>query len=168
MIEPIPVWSENQEEILGKSIITTFNMTMKLTLGGSVVIFIPACKMDIGNSGWGLLLSQIRKSGWGFSTCSCSTNLSNWGIQLSDRWQFARNTQFPSRTPSLIMRVAMGACPWPNERAWKRFVIPHDSASMSSALVGSYKYVKNKSWTLLPKDLNNKYKWPTEVAIYWK
>lgn len=55
----------------------------------------PVCRMEMGKSGWGLLLSHRRNSGWGSSTCSCSTNLSSWGIQLSDRWQLARNTQLP-------------------------------------------------------------------------
>jgi len=32
------------------------------TLGGSVVILIPACSMEIGKSGFGLLLNQSRKS----------------------------------------------------------------------------------------------------------
>ena len=36
------------------------------TLGGSVVILIPLCKIDIGNSGWGLLLSHSLKS-----SCGC-------------------------------------------------------------------------------------------------
>ena len=68
---------------------------MLLTLGGSVVIFIPACRMEMGNSGCGELLNHSRKSGWGSSIWSCSTNLSSCGIQLSDKWQFARNTQLP-------------------------------------------------------------------------
>lgn len=65
------------------------------TLGGSVVILMPTCRMEIGNSGCGLLLSQSLKSGWGSSTCSCSTSLSSCGIQLSDKWQLAKNTQLP-------------------------------------------------------------------------
>ena len=55
------------------------------TLGGSVVILMPTCRMEIGNSGCGLLLSHSLKSGWGSSTCSCSTSLSSCGIQLSDK-----------------------------------------------------------------------------------
>lgn len=42
-----------------------------------------------------------------------------------------------SFTPSLIIRVAIGACPWPSERAWNLEAIPVDSASCSSELVGS-------------------------------
>ena len=38
------------------------------------------------------------------------------------------------------MRVAIGAWPWPNERAWKRLDIPEFSASCNNALVGSCKY----------------------------
>lgn len=68
------------------------------TFGGSVVILMPVCKMEMGKSGWGLLLSHRRNSGWGSSTCSCSTSLSSWGIQLRDRWQLARNTQLPCHT----------------------------------------------------------------------
>lgn len=141
----------------------------------------PTCRMEIGNSGWGLLLSHSLKSGCGSSTWSCSTSLSSWGIQLSDKWQLAKNTQLPYRngikrkinflhkrqftffknpvktgnyylmiwrgsqptslTPSLIIRVAIGAWPWPKERAWKRFDIPEFSASCNKALVGSW--VKN-------------------------
>ena len=37
-------------------------MTDSHTLGGSVVILIPACNMEIGKSGLGLLLNQSRKS----------------------------------------------------------------------------------------------------------
>lgn len=55
----------------------------------------PVCRMEMGKSGWGLLLSHRRNSGWGSSTWSCSTNLSSCGIQLSDKWQLARNTQLP-------------------------------------------------------------------------
>lgn len=65
------------------------------TFGGSVVILMPTCRMEIGNSGCGLLLSHSLKSGWGSSTCSCSTSLSSCGIQLSDKWQLAKNTQLP-------------------------------------------------------------------------
>ena len=36
-----------------------------LALGGSVVILMPAWRMEMGKSGWGLLLSHKRKSGWG-------------------------------------------------------------------------------------------------------
>ena len=38
------------------------------------------------------------------------------------------------------MRVAIGAWPWPSERAWKRLDIPEFSASCNNALVGSCKY----------------------------
>ena len=69
--------------------------TVVLTLGGSVVILMPTCRMEIGNSGCGLLLSHNLKSGCGSSTCSCSTSLSSWGIQLKDKWQLAKNTQLP-------------------------------------------------------------------------
>ena len=71
------------------------NCNAVLTLGGSVVILMPTCRMEIGNSGWGLLLSHSLKSGWGSSTCSCSTSLSSCGIQLKDKWQLAKNTQLP-------------------------------------------------------------------------
>ena len=126
--------------------------------GGSVVILIPTWSIEIGKSGCGEELSQRRKSGCGSSTCmrrwsdvedqmkdltcNCSTNLSNWGIQLSDRWQLARKTQLPSFTPSLIILVAIGACPWPSDRAWNLWDILHWSASTSSPLVGSW----NKWW----------------------
>ena len=63
------------------------------TFGGSVVILIPACRMVMGNSGCGEELSQSLKIEWGFSTCSCSTSLSNSGIHDRERWQLARNTQ---------------------------------------------------------------------------
>lgn len=69
-----------------------------LTLGGSVVILMPACRMEMGKSGCGELLSHRRKSGCGSSTCSCSTSLSSCGIQLRDKWQLARNTQLPCYT----------------------------------------------------------------------
>ena len=42
-----------------------------------------------------------------------------------------------SRTPSLIMRVAIGAWPWPKDRAWNRVPIPLASANCSRAPVGS-------------------------------
>lgn len=35
------------------------------------------------------------------------------------------------------MALAMGACPWPRESAWKSLLIPELSASCSSAPVGS-------------------------------
>jgi len=70
------------------------------TFGGSVVILMPAWRMEMGNSGLGLLLSHSRKSGWGCGSSDwiCSTCLSSCGIQLSDRWQLARNTQLPCHT----------------------------------------------------------------------
>lgn len=43
----------------------------------------------------------------------------------------------PFLTPSSIMRLAMGACPWPRERAWKCSLMPEASASCSRAPVGS-------------------------------
>lgn len=43
----------------------------------------------------------------------------------------------PFLTPSLIMRVAIGACPCPRERAWKRWPMPDVSASCRRAAVGS-------------------------------
>lgn len=60
-----------------------------------MVILIPTWSIEIGNSGWGLLLSHSRNSVWGLSTCNCSTSLSSCGIQLRDKWQFAKNTQLP-------------------------------------------------------------------------
>jgi len=67
------------------------------TFGGSVVILMPAWRMEIGNCGLGLLLNHSRKSGCGCGSSDwiSSTCLSSWGIQLSDKWQFARNTQLP-------------------------------------------------------------------------
>lgn len=67
------------------------------TLGGSVVILMPVCRMAMGNSGWGEELNHSRKSGWHSWTCSSSTNLSSSHIQERDRWQLARNTQWPTR-----------------------------------------------------------------------
>lgn len=60
-----------------------------------MVILIPTWSIEIGNSGCGLLLSHSRNSVWGLSTCNCSTSLSSCGIQLRDKWQFAKNTQLP-------------------------------------------------------------------------
>ena len=42
---------------------------MILTLGGSVVILIPAWRIEMGKPGWGALLNQSRKSGWGSFVC---------------------------------------------------------------------------------------------------
>lgn len=53
-----------------------------------------------------------------------------------------------SFTPSLIMRVAIGAWPCPKERAWKRFDIPEFSASCNRALVGSCKLIRNTNQRL--------------------
>lgn len=39
---------------------------------------------------------------------------SSSGIHDNMRWQFARNTQCPSLTPSSIILMAAGACPWPS------------------------------------------------------
>ena len=36
------------------------------------------------------------------------------GIHDNIKWQFARNTQCPSFTPSSIIRIAAGACPCPS------------------------------------------------------
>jgi len=55
------------------------------TLGGSVVILMPACKMEIGKSGCGLELSHNRNCGLTLPVCSISTILSSFGIQLSDK-----------------------------------------------------------------------------------
>ena len=68
-----------------------------VTFGGSVVILMPCWRMEMGKSGWGEELSHSLKSGLGLEVCSCSTSLSSCGIQLSDRWQLARNTQFPCK-----------------------------------------------------------------------
>ena len=43
----------------------------------------------------------------------------------------------PSLTPSSISLLAMGACPWPRERAWKCELMPEASAKFSRAPVGS-------------------------------
>ena len=53
-----------------------------------------------------------------------------------------------SFTPSLIMRVAIGAWPCPKERAWKRLDIPEFSASCNNALVGSCKSIRNTNHRL--------------------
>lgn len=93
--------------------------------GGSVVIFIPAWRIDMGNWGVGLELSHnlqsvenpfiidSRGDGDNVSNLNCgwrvllapniSTILSNFGIQLSDKWQLARNTQAPSFAPTSII-----------------------------------------------------------------
>ena len=42
-----------------------------------------------------------------------------------------------SFTPFSIILLAMGACPCPRERAWKRLSMPVCSASVSSPFVGS-------------------------------
>ena len=84
-------------------------MAAALTLGGSVVILIPRCRMAMGNAGLGLLLSQSRKFSCGCLLSNASISLSSVGSQLVMRWQLARNTQLPSRRPSWIRRVAMGA-----------------------------------------------------------
>lgn len=97
--------------------------------GGSVVIFIPAWRIDIGNSGVGLELSHNLQLVGPFNyrpgpddiyvfdctprhlNCGwtvlldprVSTILSNFGIQLSDKWQLARNTHAPSSAPTSII-----------------------------------------------------------------
>ncbi len=77
----------SQESIVG---------LIRLTLGGSVVILMPDCSMEMGNPGCGFELSQSLKSSWGvLFRSSSSTSLSNCGIQLRDKWQLAKNTQWP-------------------------------------------------------------------------
>lgn len=66
-------------------------------------------------------------------------------IFFSENWKKKKNwfrfLCLTSRTPSCIMRVAMGAWPWPRDKAWKREeTIPFASASWSNELVGSYKW----------------------------
>lgn len=110
------------------------------TFGGSVVILMLACKMEIGKSGWGLELSQRRKEGWGSSTCSCSTSLSRFGIQDRDRWQLARNTQCPARRcrsqwepfpkPHLSHALHLMVCAWRGRG-------PHSWVCLSQASWGS-------------------------------
>lgn len=68
----------------------------------------PVCRMAMGNSGWGEELSHSRKSGWHSWTWNSSTNLSSSHIQERDRWQLARNTQWPTREKeSLIIRISI-------------------------------------------------------------
>lgn len=69
------------------------------TFGGSVVIFMLDWSIDRGKSGCGLELNQSLNLGLILLVCNVSTILSNLGIQLSDRWQFAKNTQSPSLAP---------------------------------------------------------------------
>ena len=85
-------------------------VAMKHTLGGSVVILMPRCRMAMGKWGEGLLDSQRRKSGWGFLASKPSTSLSRAGSQVVMRWQLARNTQWPPTMPSWINLLAMPAC----------------------------------------------------------
>lgn len=73
--------------------ITKLEYISLCTFGGSVVILIPACRIATGNSGCGEELSHSLKFECGLCTCSCSTSLSSSGIQDSERWQLARNTQ---------------------------------------------------------------------------
>lgn len=52
------------------------------TLGGSVVILMPLCRIAMGKRGEGLLESHMRKSGWGLRASRPSTILSRAGSQL--------------------------------------------------------------------------------------
>lgn len=70
--------------------------------------------MAMGKSGEGEEDSHSLKPWWGDLPWNPSTMASSVGSQDVMRWQFARNTQLPSRRPSSIRRVAMGACPWPS------------------------------------------------------
>lgn len=111
--------------------------------------------MEMGNSGFGLELNHTLKLGWIFPDCIISIILSNFGIQLKDKWQFAKNIQSPSLAPfcsnlranplnnitsgydNIFYLVAMGACPCPKLMELKCLLIPTFSANCISAPVGS-------------------------------
>lgn len=68
-----------------------------------MVIFMPACKIEIGKSGLGLELSHNLNLLLTFPVCKFSTSLSKRGIQLSDKWQLAKNIHCPSLAPVWII-----------------------------------------------------------------
>mmetsp|Transcript_13819 Transcript_13819/g.40570 ORF Transcript_13819/g.40570 Transcript_13819/m.40570 type:complete len:338 (+) Transcript_13819:1474-2487(+) len=104
-------------------------------LGGSVVILMPRWRMPIGKAGCGDEESHRRKEACGCLAGSPSTILSSSPSQDIIRWQLARSTQCPSRTPSSMRRRACGDWPWPSAIEWK--VTSRCCASCVSWLVGS-------------------------------
>jgi hypothetical protein len=72
-------------------------------------------RMEIGNLGFVSELSQSRKSSCGSSLMSFySISFSRSGIHDIERWQLARNTQYPFSVASLNALIALLACPLPS------------------------------------------------------
>ena len=66
-------------------------------LGGSVVILSPRCRIASGKCGVGLDESHRRNRSCGVASSKRSMIFCSSGSHESIRWQFAKNTQFPSR-----------------------------------------------------------------------
>ena len=103
--------------------------------GGSVVILMPRCRMPMGKSGCGEDESHSRKPWLGLRAGIASIILSSSPSHDIIRWQLASSTQWPSRTPLSMSRIACGAWPCPSAMVVK--VIPFCAESCISWLVGS-------------------------------
>ena len=90
-------------------------MLALIPLGGSDVILSDICSREIENCGWGFEDMKSLKLGSYFDLNTEAIIDSNSGRRLMERWQLARNTQFPFSAPS--WRILLALSPWPLPKA---------------------------------------------------
>mmetsp|Transcript_74194 Transcript_74194/g.176946 ORF Transcript_74194/g.176946 Transcript_74194/m.176946 type:complete len:223 (-) Transcript_74194:4774-5442(-) len=105
--------------------------------GGSMVIFMPFCSTEMGNSDDGIDVSHKRNCSFTLSGSSSSTITSKVGIQDGARWQFCRITQRPPSVPSLIALPAFGPWPCPRDTVVYRSFMPTFCARRMTSTIGS-------------------------------
>ena len=105
------------------------------TLGGSLVILTPFCRMSTGKAGEGYEVSHSRKFLCTTFGSISSTSFSSVIIHETNRWQFCRQTQLPLDWPPASIFSAGGPCPCPSEMA--STCRPLASADLSSVSIGS-------------------------------
>ena len=112
--------------------------------GGSVVIFKPRCKIANGKAGVGFDDNHNLKFSCGGSFSKFSMMHWSSGNQDIIKWQFARNTQWPSFRPRVINSVATEACPCPSATVKSLSLIPLFTASCFRFATGSTPALRTK------------------------
>jgi hypothetical protein len=86
-----------------------------IPLGGSYVSLSDLYSNEIGNLGCGLEDKNSLKLGSTFCFITISIIDSNSGSKFIDKWQLAKNTQFPCLAPSVSIFFAFSLCPFPSD-----------------------------------------------------
>ena len=86
-----------------------------IPLGGSYEILSDLCRRDIGNLGCGFEDMNSLNVGFTFYLNTTSMMDSSSGRREIDKWQLAKNTQFPFSAPSVRILFAFSLCPLPSE-----------------------------------------------------